>query len=147
MLTTFARIAKILRGLVEPRNWVEKVFSSVKTTPNDFEIYINGTPSLGTGRTTYTSDGEEWNTAYSKMTNLQAGDSGVLHFRLAEGYTKAIPVTVTSVANGRYRFDASGISDFKIVDNDLYFDTAKGTASSLNGRFDIFHYEIQHITE
>lgn len=27
MLTTFARIAKILKGLVEPRNWVEEAFA------------------------------------------------------------------------------------------------------------------------
>ena len=29
MLTTFARIAKILKGLVEPRNWVEEAFSDI----------------------------------------------------------------------------------------------------------------------
>lgn len=27
MLTTFARIAKILKGLIEPRNWVEEAFA------------------------------------------------------------------------------------------------------------------------
>ena len=29
MLTTFARIAKILKGLVEPRNWIEDAFADV----------------------------------------------------------------------------------------------------------------------
>lgn len=29
MLTTFARIAKILKGLVEPRNWVEEAFADI----------------------------------------------------------------------------------------------------------------------
>lgn len=29
MLTTFARIAKILKGLVEPRNWVEEAFGDI----------------------------------------------------------------------------------------------------------------------
>lgn len=29
MLTTFARIAKILKGLVEPRNWVEEAFGEI----------------------------------------------------------------------------------------------------------------------
>lgn len=39
MLTTFARIAKILKGLVEPRNWVEEAFAESGGDSGDGKLY------------------------------------------------------------------------------------------------------------
>ena len=141
-MTTFARIAKILKGLVEPRNWVEKAFSGVKVEDEKFHVKITGTVTSSSKYISVRILGDEAVNVFNELNKGDGGDKGIIEF-IVDGESLNFPAVLLPREGSRISVASSepvfrGLGDSR----QLIYLSFTGSASSNNGVFYISQYVI-----
>lgn len=141
-MTTFARIAKILKGLVEPRNWVEEAFRDVKVEDNKFHIKITGTVTSSEKYITVRISGDEAANVFNTLNKYAEGDKGVIEF--IDDPPHIYPAVILPNAGTRVPVASSEPVFMELGNNgELMYTALNGNTSSNTGVFYVSRYSIE----
>lgn len=145
-MTTFARIAKILKGLVEPRNWVEEAFSDIEVEENKFHIKITGEGTPSGDYLLYRVTGDAADSIFNTISNCNAGDKGIVE--IGDLDANIFPAVVDPRLGSRISV-SSAIPVYRGLDGggNLIYMTMKGNTSSNSGAFYVYEYRITPYSE